>query len=119
MAPYVDYIDVIGLGNHEVSVLKYHHIDLVRFFWRSLIGDDPALPPIQTRRVYRIYRYLFPGRIARISSTLIFSITTGQGGNAEVTGRIIDAKRRLYTRDLIWLGHKHKRWAVEIDPEEG
>lgn len=121
LAPYVDNIDVIGLGNHEVSVLKYHHIDLVRLLLAFLNRRrDPALPPIKHGGYTGYIRYLFSGpHSAHIQHFDIF-YNHGQGGNAEVTDGIIDAKRRLYTRaDLIWLGHKHKRWAVEIDPEEG
>lgn len=121
LAPYVDLIDVLGLGNHEVSVLKYHHIDVTAM----LIGflnrrRDPSLPLIRHGGYTGYIRYLFTGPGSGHTQHFDIFYNHGQGGNAEVTDGIIDAKRRLYTRaDLIWLGHKHKRWAIEIDPEEG
>ena len=120
-APYVDNIDMIGLGNHEVSVLKYHHIDVTRM----LIGflnrrRSTGLPPIRHGGYTGYIRYQFsePGR-SHVQHFDIF-YNHGQGGSAEVTDGIIDIKRRLYTRsDVIWLGHKHRRFADEIDHEEG
>lgn len=119
--PYVNNIDVIGFGNHEVSVLKYHHIDVIRM----LIGflnrkRDPSLPPIRHGGYTGYIRFVFEGPEKTLCRKFDIFYNHGQGGSAEVTDGIIDAKRRLYTRaDLIWLGHKHKRWAIEIDPEEG
>ena len=120
-APYVDQIDMIGLGNHETSVLKYHHIDVTSM----LIGflnrrRSPSLTPIRHGGYTGYVRYQFEGPSHSHPQRFDIFYNHGQGGNAEVTDGIIDAKRRLYTKaDLIWLGHKHKRWAIEIDPEEG
>lgn len=120
-APYVDLIDVIGLGNHEVSVLKYHHIDVTAMLVASLNRiRSPALPPIRHGGYTGYIRYQFEGPSRSHPQRFDIFYNHGQGGNAEVTDGIIDAKRRQYTRaDLIWLGHKHKRWAIETDPEEG
>ena len=120
-APYVDLIDVIGLGNHETSVLKYHHIDVTSM----LIGflnrrRSASLPPIRHGGYTGYIRYGFEGPSKSHTQSFTIFYNHGQGGNAEVTDGIIDAKRRQYTRaDLIWLGHKHKRWAIETEPEEG
>ena len=120
-APYVNQIDMIGLGNHETAVLKYHHIDVTSL----LIGflnrrRDPSLPPIRHGGYTGYIRYQFEGPSRSHPQHFDIFYNHGQGGNAEVTDGIIDAKRRQYTRaDLIWLGHKHKRWAIEIEPEEG
>ena len=119
--PYVDQIDMIGLGNHETAVLKYHHIDVTSL----LIGflnrrRDPSLPPIRHGGYTGYIRYQFDGPSRSHPQHFDIFYNHGQGGNAEVTDGIIDAKRRQYTRaDLIWLGHKHKRWAIETEPEEG
>lgn len=119
--PYVDNIDMMGLGNHEVSVLKYHHIDLMSLLIAFLNRKrNPKLKPIRHGGYTGYIRYFFEGPHRAHPQKYTIFYNHGQGGNAEVTDGIIDAKRRLYTRaDLIWLGHKHKRWVVEIDPEEG
>lgn len=120
-APYVDNIDMIGLGNHETSVLKYHHIDVTRLLIGFLNRRKSNNSPFIRHGGYTGYiRYFFEGPSRSHPRKFDIFYNHGQGGNAEVTDGVIDAKRRLYTRsDLIWIGHKHKRWAIEIDPEEG
>lgn len=119
--PYVDNIDMIGLGNHETAVLKYHATDLTRLLIAFLSRRrNPKLPPIRHGGYSGFIRMLFTqGEDSRTKTYDIF-YNHGQGSGAEVTDGIIDAKRRLYTRsDLVWLGHKHRRWAHEIEPEIG
>lgn len=119
--PYANNIDVMGLGNHETSVLKYHHIDVIGL----LIGflnrkRDSKLPPIRHGGYSGYIRYVFEGPSRSCVQKYDIFYNHGQGGSAEVTDGIIGAKRRLYTNaDLIVLGHNHKRWAIEIDPFEG
>lgn len=120
LVPYVDNIDMIGLGNHEVSVLKYHHIDVTRMllFYLSQFRDK-KLPPIRHGGYTGFIRYAFDGNGGNRRSFDIF-YNHGQGGSAEVTDGIIDIKRYQYvSADVIWLGHKHQRWAHEIDPVVG
>lgn len=121
LRPYIDLIDVIGLGNHETSVLKYHHIDLTSMLIGSLnVNRSPKLRAIRHGGYTGYIRYQFEGPSKSHTQQFDIFYNHGQGGNSEVTDGIIDAKRRLYTRsDCVWLGHKHKRWAIEIDPEEG
>ena len=120
LRPYVDNIDVIGLGNHETSVLKYHHIDVTRLllFYLSQFRDK-KLTPIRHGGYTGFIRYSFstPGGSGR-SFDIFYN--HGQGGSAEVNDGIADVKRYQYVQaDIIWLGHKHQRWAHEIDPSVG
>lgn len=119
--PYVNQIDMIGLGNHEVSVLKFHHVDITRLLLFALARHrDPALPPIRHGGYTGYIRYQFEGPSRSHSQHFDIFYNHGQGGNAEVTDGIIDIKRRLYTQsDLIWLGHKHRRFSIDLDPVEG
>lgn len=120
-APYVDQIDMIGLGNHEISVLKYHHIDVTAMLIASLNRiRSSSLPPIRHGGYTGYIRYQFTGPSNSHVQHFDIFYNHGQGGNAEVTDGIIDAKRRGYCRaDVVWLGHKHKRWVLEDNPEEG
>jgi hypothetical protein len=119
--PYVDLIDLIGCGNHETTILKYHSVDMTLL----LIGflnrhRSKKLAPIAHGGYTGFFRYLTPGPNDDHTQSLTVFYNHGQGGSAEVTDGIIDIKRRAYTRsDVIWLGHKHKRFAHEIEPETG
>ena len=119
--PYVNQIDMIGLGNHESSVLKFHHVDVTRLLIFALSRHrDPALPPIRHGGYTGYIRYQFEGPARSQTKRFDIFYNHGQGGNAEVTDGIIDLKRRLYTHsDVIWLGHKHRRLVVDLDPAEG
>jgi len=121
LAPFADQIDMIGLGNHETAVLKYHNIDLTSLLIAFLSRHrNQKLPPIKHGGYTGFIRYHFTGPHNSHSQKIDIFYNHGQGGSAEVTDGIIDAKRRLYTKaDIIWLGHKHKRWAHEIDHEQG
>ena len=120
LAPYANNIDMIGLGNHEVSVLKYHHIDVTRMLLFYLAQfRDKKLPPIRHGGYTGFIRYAFECNGGNRKAFDIF-YNHGQGGNAEVTDGIIDIKRYQYVdANIIWLGHKHQRWAHEIDPAIG
>lgn len=121
LAPYVDNIDMIGCGNHETAVLKYHGFDMTHM----LIGflnrrRSKGLKPIVHGGYTGFIRYIIGPETGQNTRSLVVYYNHGQGGSAEVTDGIIDAKRRTYTRsDVIWLGHKHKRWAHIIDSEIG
>jgi len=119
--PYVDNIDMIGCGNHETAVLKYHATDMTKL----LIGflnrrRNQNLRPIVHGGYQGFIRYVFEHEGGGRVQTYTLFYNHGQGVGAEVTDGIIDAKRRQYVRsDCIWLGHKHRRWAHEIEPEIG
>lgn len=119
--PYVDNIDMIGLGNHETSVLKYHHVDVTRLllFYLSQFRDK-KLPAIRHGGYTGFIRYVFTSPSGGSNRSFDIFYNHGQGGSAEVTDGIIDIKRYQYVQaDVIWLGHKHQRWAHEIDPTVG
>lgn len=121
LAPYVDNIDMIGIGNHETAVLKYHATDITRMLIAFLNRRrNPKLPPIRHGGYTGFIRMVFDRTGGANAHALVIFYNHGQGSSAEVTDGIIDAKRRLYTRsDIIWLGHKHRRWVHEIEPEIG
>jgi hypothetical protein len=116
LVPYVDLIDVIGLGNHETSTLKYQDFDLVDMLI-TLLNErrNTSLQPICHGGYTGFIRFVYTRNGGHGRKFDVF-YNHGQGGNAEVTDGIIDLKRYCswVSSDLIWLGHKHKRLAVEL-----
>lgn len=110
LSPYADYIDVIAPGNHERSVLKYHHVDITSMIVRMLNADrSPGVPPIHVGayRGFQIYRLR---RETKNTHTFIIYRHHGRGGSAPVTGGALDLDRirKDFDADLYWIGHKHQ-----------
>lgn len=114
LSPYADLIDVISPGNHERSVLKYHHIDLTSMLVGMLnVVRPPELPPIHVGayRGFQIYRLARAEKGTNTgASTFVIFRHHGRGGNAPVTGGAIDLDRlrSAFEADLYWIGHKHQ-----------
>lgn len=113
LAPYAHLIDMIGVGNHEQSAIKYHHTDLVsrlvnrlnRYHGGNIVnggwtgfldyrasGEDSTGKISQTRRLVIFYHH-------------------GSGGASPITKGMIDFSRlrQWVDADVIWIGHKHNR----------
>lgn len=110
LSPYADIIDVIAPGNHERSVLKYHHIDLISMVVFGLNQNrSEKLKPIHQGSYRGFQQYSFKNGKAR--GGVIFSLFRhhGRGGSAPVTGGALDLDRirKDFDADLYWIGHKH------------
>ena len=111
LAPYADLIDMISPGNHERSILKYHHVDVTSMLIYGLNSHrSPGLPPIHqgSYRGYQRYKMVLKNKNAWQESFIIFR-HHGRGGSAPVTGGAIDLSRirQDFEADLYWVGHKH------------
>lgn len=108
LGPYADLIDVISPGNHERSVLKYHHIDLISMLIFAL---NQRLPDDAQRIHQGSYRgfqqYIFNHN--RFAKSFVIFRHHGRGGAAPVTGGALDLDRirKDFDADLYWMGHKH------------
>lgn len=113
LKPYANYIDYIGQGNHEVSMIKYNSLDPVYMIvW--------ALNQIRNKKLQRIVCGDYKGFITLkffkpdknstcgVRRYIIFS-HHGKGENSPITKGIIDIQRLAMTTQahLYWLGHKH------------
>jgi len=110
LAPVADLIDVISPGNHERSVLKYHHIDLVSMLVYGLNQRrDPKLPPIHQGSYRGYQRYVFKWESGNSCIQFVVFRHHGTGGAAPVTGGSLDLDRirKDFDADLYWIGHKH------------
>jgi len=110
LAPYADLIDVISPGNHERSVLKYHHVDVISMLIFGLnLVRSPELPPIHQGSYRGFQRYIWRWKKGRASLNFTIFRHHGVGGSAPVTGGALDLDRirKDFDADLYWLGHKH------------
>ena len=107
---WVNYIDVIGIGNHEATIIKYHDYDIIRQVIINLNKlRDKKLQPIRHGGYSGFIRLSFHAA-KKTSCVYTYDIfyNHGQGGGAEVTKGMIGLQRRQYViADLIWLGHTH------------
>lgn len=111
MKPYADYIDIIGMGNHEVQILNRHPFDMIEMTLKLLNHHrSKSLEPIQHGGYERFIRNKFIHKAGGNRSTFDIFQNHGQGGSAEVSLGAIDLNRYQYIEaDIINIGHKHKK----------
>lgn len=110
LTPYVDNIDFIGIGNHEASIVKYDHVDLVKMLCRELSHRrDKTLPPIQRGGYQGFLRLHFRNHDGKIIRSFDIYREHGKGGAAPVTKGTINIQRlhTTFVADMYWLGHTH------------
>lgn len=111
LAPYADVIDVMGIGNHEQSWIKYNHGDPVTTLIEKLnakaggnIKHGGFAGFINTK-----FDVIVPKRgcVAHLKHRLLYY--HGTGGDSPVTKGTIDFNRkgRNWKFDLLTFGHKH------------
>lgn len=125
LGPYADLIDMIGCGNHETSIDKYHSFDPIS----DLIEK---LQPLRTNKEHIIHHGGYSGfidyRLRRKTGDsqngkhgsgacrLVIFYHHGWGGSAPVTKGMIDFNRKdtYVDSDVIWMGHKHNRFTSHV-----
>jgi len=125
-APYADFVDYVGYGNHEVTIVKYNNVDALAMFVRDLNKiRNPKLPPI-LRGGYCGFVYLHFHRNGESVKRHVIYRTHGVGGNAPVTKGIIGLNRLYgtYNADTYWIGHSHtsvldpaSQWAIGVSSQ--
>ena len=115
LAPFADCIDVVGCGNHETAVQKFHATDVVAMLIESL----------QSKAKHKVHHGGYRGGITMPfesassrshGSTRMFNVFYwhGGGGSSAVTKGMIDFSRMATAVDgahVLWMGHKHNRFA--------
>lgn len=111
LEPYVNNIDYMGVGNHEISILKYHNFDMIMALAARLNAvRDKSLPPIFRGGYQGYIRYRFnTGKGNGPKWTYTIFHHHGAGGSSPVTKGMIDINRLSsnHVANLYWLGHKH------------
>lgn len=112
--PYVDQIDGLGMGNHELSFLKHYHTDLMQM----------VIDRLNKIRSQKLTPIAYLGVCGWVHLTLVYHneymgykifYHHGTSTNAPVTEGIIAAKRLVegVVSDALVVGHVHKKWAVK------
>lgn len=112
LEPYADLIDLIGCGNHETSVEKYHSFDPISALNHRLNVECGAKI---AHGDYCGYYWMQLFEPPRTYATFRIRYHHGFGGAAPVTKGIIDFARMqqyITCADVLWTGHKHNRIAV-------
>ena len=110
LTPYVNDIDFIGIGNHEVSAVKYDGVDLIKMLVANLNRiRDPKLPPIQRGSYQGFLRLWFRDKTGKRTKQYVVYREHGKGGASPVTKGTIGIQRlhTTYQADLYWVGHSH------------
>lgn len=109
LGPYVDHIDLVCLGNHEVTALKYYYTDLVNKLRLQLQQKrSKSLPPIRHGGYTGFVILRFRDRNDHMETDTVY-YHHGKGGSAPVTRGMIDVNRVIAGNraDVYWLQHKH------------
>lgn len=118
LKPYADYIDIIGVGNHEAEYMKRTNYDPVSGLITLLQQDTEH--PIKHGGYEGFIVLAFERADGSGVRRYTIYYNHGQGGGAEVTMGIIGLTRRGYIRsNLVWLGHNHTRIALMLPPDVG
>lgn len=116
LSDYVHNIVMIGTGNHEVSVSRFHHFDATQQLIYSLNLKHGTKIIHGQYSGYVVIDY-HHGKNRAVKRYKIY-YNHGQGGTAEVTRGIIDINRHMFgkTANLVWIGHKHTKMLVPCEP---
>ena len=116
LAPFADSIDVIGLGNHETSVEKWHSTDMVARLIRRLndkhVTEEGHVIQPGGYTGFVDYRFSWDGDPAKGNCRrLVIYYHHGGGGASPVTKGMIDFSRKanFVDSDVVVLGHKHNK----------
>lgn len=117
LKPYADLIDLIGCGNHETSITKYHATDII-----ALLCERLSTPKHQVQ--HGGYTGAWVNTYSRPSGgdgggtgSFVIRYHHGMGGAAPVTKGLIDFARFsswMRDADVIWFGHKHNRTLAHV-----
>lgn len=103
LEPYADKIVLMGDGNHESVLQKYHSINVTKLLIKML-GDHIAYGGF-----CGFYKFFFRNGDSS-GRNLVIYYHHGMGGHAPVSKGMIDFNRmdvQIDKADVIWFGHKH------------
>lgn len=123
LLPYADLIEMIGSGNHETSVQKYHNIDVIQQVIWSL--NKTCNTDIKHGQYCGFILLKYHRDNQSVRTRKIF-YTHGMGGNSEITKGIINVNRHLYNKncDIFWMGHVHSKmvlpseWVLDVNKND-
>lgn len=109
LAPFAENIDVIGVGNHDTAVTKYHSLEPVSILIDRLNSKHKGEI---NHGGYSGYYQVIAKCPPRNYWSWILRYHHGSGGSAPVTKGMIDHARMLSwvsNADVLTFGHKHNK----------
>lgn len=114
-APYAEQFAVIGMGNHETSVLKRNQINMTNNFTRRLRDHSHTHAPHNGQYGGWVFIRCHINKTRQ--QTIRIKYHHGYGGGGPVTKGIIQTNRRAVYQpdaDIIVTGHIHEAWPIPI-----
>jgi hypothetical protein len=107
--PHAKIIDMMGCGNHEASVEKFHGLDVLSLLIHRLNTEYGG--EISYGGYSGFLDYRFRATSGGVGNRVVIYYHHGGGGAAPVTKGMIDFNRKAawVDSDVVWLGHKHNR----------
>jgi hypothetical protein len=114
--PYQDLFAVIGQGNHETSILKYHETNISERFVERL----------NYKKEHKVFlggytgyiRLSYEGQAGGSRNSLLLHYNHGWGGGGPVTKGVIQSQRQAVYNpdpDVIISGHIHENYVFPIE----
>lgn len=128
-APYAEHIDIIGIGNHENSILKHHEFDFLQGFVAKMNlhlereGSDHRIAAGGYTGWYTLQfgMGMSSSDIKKGNTTGSISWTMhydhGSDSNSRVTYGVIEKNRKMVMLDgidCIVQGHNHNSYGVDV-----
>lgn len=113
--PFAANFAVMGLGNHETSILKHHETHLTERLVERLNTSTGA--GVRMGGFSGWIRFSFK-RGARYQQSIRYHYHHGYGGGGPVTRGVIQTNRMgiyLPDADIVHTGHTHDAWLVPIE----
>jgi len=119
LAPSADLIDMIGLGNHEATTIRFHAVDPVALLVSRLnehLRQQGSEHKIRHGGYTGYVQYVVQTSGKERGAVRTYSVLYhhGTGGESTVTRGMIDVarKRTHWNYDAFIFGHKHHSWAT-------
>ena len=120
--PYLAHMPVLGLGNHETSVLKHHGVNLTKRLATELTNRSGGKYQVFDGGYTTFVKFTFyckstkeSGYIAR--DTKLLRMFHGAGGDAPMSFGTLNVKREAAHNpdpDIFASGHSHNEFAVGL-----
>ena len=109
LTPYAYNIVFIGCGNHEVSVSKFHGLDVTQALIALL--NHKTGSNIRHGQYRGMVRFQFHRNNEGGRRSVTMAYNHGQGGSSEITrGTIgIDRMMKMHDAQIFWSGHSHTK----------
>lgn len=109
-SPYANIVEVIGYGNHETGIIKYHEFDPLKRFVQQLNHSNPDASDVYTSG-YGGWITLQIALDKKNTQSYKIKHFHGSGGGGIVTRGQINMTRLLAETDnanCLWIGHIHE-----------